>query len=228
MKLNKLHLINEALKEFDNIPSTKRLSTFIKEKHNIVKRYREAWFEKLFFGNTSIEDKYSALFIDSINAGGIGRLDDKSKSLLDFEKNFALKYKNDKRQMFVDLFEDKIYKQLKLKKSGLLILSAYYTHLIDDKDLSENSDKIVLPIDVVICSIFSYVLPKKYEKIIMSNSDELKKALTKYAKEKFGENYPDFVKLDDLWFWGHFATKRNKKTGLIDSLLPNETQINLD
>src|SRR3989344_3604200 len=117
MKLNKLHLINEAIKEFDNTPST---------------------------------------------------------------KNFALKYKNDKRQMFVDLFEDKIYRQLKLKKSGLLILSAYYTHLIDDKDLSENSDKIVLPIDVVICSIFSYVLPKKYEKIIMSNSDELKKALTKY------------------------------------------------
>ena len=214
--------IEKIVSDLHSLNSMDPIIDFLKENHWIVEEYRKDHFSRLFHHSKEDESKkYIDLFIDCINAGGIGKLDDKSKSLEIFEKKYNSTYKNNPNFMINDLFENK-YVQLKQKKSGLFIECLYYNNLINNSILDKN-EKIVLPIDAVILRILTYILPKEHENALKKNDDGIKNSLTKYAKDKIGNRYSDYVKFDDLWFWGHITTQKNE-------LAPkfNYTQVNLD
>lgn len=82
---------NKLSEELNDTHALKKLFEFIKneENHSIVKEYRQDCFQKAMTKCKTEKEKYLALFLDSINAGGIGKLDKKSLAKAIDEYNYV-------------------------------------------------------------------------------------------------------------------------------------------
>jgi len=162
-------------------------------------------------------DKLVALLYDTVNTQSQPNIDNLAKF---FQKIYKNKEKLDSFDKFVEYIcnskvktnkpYESLYEGLKKQKgwgsktSALVIKNIYNYHHIfnndkliiwDDVPKLEKDDKLFLPVDIVIKTIFN-----KLDNSKTWDFEDINEYLNNFSNE-------DIILFDDLWFWGYITQK---------------------
>lgn len=187
---------------------------FIEENH---KEYVEGYY-RCYYDRYKADDwreQLRILFLDSLGSGEKGNIDQKAKSIKEFEE--TIKKMEDKTyeelkaafdaESYSALFKElKKYKQIGNKKAALFLRNIlYFDNIIAGVPCPEKK-LFYVPVDKVIVRTVNSIFGKDYK----PDTEKAFNGINEMAKEIFDDKRP--ILLEDLWFWGRFyrcPEKRN-------------------
>lgn len=196
---------------------------FLKENHHIPKTYLKRYYRKETALCNNAREKLRTLFIFALNASNAGsNLDKGAETVKDFSNKIS-SIGTSSKVSFVELcdivMENKCtssnkgtlvydfythlkhYKQIGHKKSAMFLRDVLYiggNDLFTDVNVDDWFQSLIIPVDRVV-----RLLLTKYFNLPTSNDEDLSIGIR--------NNLPDkHMYFEDLWFWGHFALKKEE------------------
>lgn len=150
------------------------------------------------------KEQLRLLFVNALDAGGVGKIKEKAKSIRDFENKINEMSKCTYSELlhafesnsYDELFESfKKFNQVGPKKAALFLRDIFYSKTISECP-TDLKTKLLVPVDIVITRTINSLFDKK---------DILAKPFDKINELSKKEIFPEEpILLEDLWFWGRF------------------------
>ena len=205
---------------------------FVKNNVDIKQNINRFFNSSLITCKSNAKEKIRILYIHAISATGGSNLTRNGKSCKSFFEKIDILGKEQQVDLkgfyncfdnqissFEDLFKYISHNSLNFgpKKTALFLNNMdWVQNNIDEsqrifKDYNIDALDLMIPLDNVIVRILNEIICVNTTEKLDQYKDFL--TINKFFKEKLGD---EFMLIEDLWFWGYFSTKGNRKNRTIE------------